>query len=40
MLDGDQVTGTLGIATSAPRQFSDAEIAELMTVGRLLAAQG
>ena len=39
MLKGDHVAGTLGIATSVPRQFSDAEIAELMTVGRLLAAR-
>ena len=38
MLDGERMAGTVGIATSVPRQFSEAEIAELMTVGRLLAA--
>ena len=40
MMDGERAAGALGIATGVPRQFSDAEIAELMTVGRLLAASG
>lgn len=38
LMAGNDATGALGIATSVPRQFSEAEIAELMDVGRVLAA--
>lgn len=35
---GDEVIGALGVANRAPRNFSEAEIAELLDAGRAIAA--
>jgi hypothetical protein len=37
MMAGDQAVGALGVATVRERIFTDAEVEELMAVGRALA---
>ena len=38
--DGDRVAGVLGVANRAERTFTDAEQAELLEIGRVLAHSG
>lgn len=39
VLDGDRLCGTLGIGKMEPYDFTDAEKAELMDIGRAIAAR-
>ena len=38
MLEGDKPVGALGIASLGERTFTDAEVSELLDIGKALAA--